>query len=430
VRNVGLQDQKRLETLERQLTSFDRSVRGLIEQEVRTTVASLMKPDLQGSELDSHIRNLRSIKQNGYDYALFEGLLRQSTHWEDLKTKPQNYGLVLDDRGKMRPDGVHIFIDADKTRILELTPFAFHALLAKQRGDGQSSTATCSSDVWAFPELVGKSPAVPVLALVAELTTKAERWKKKPSHHKIGDVMIDELGMKFAWVPPGQSWLGGGGGKPGITPFTLSLGCWCGVYSVTQDSWKMVMGDNPSHYRYNPDYPVESVSWRQVQKCIKELNVHWREVGLMYRLPTSEEWEYIYRGGPISQALSAYHFYFARSKTDLTPAPTNDLSSTQANFHGDYPVGSAAKGPYLQRPCKVGSYLPNPLGIYDLHGNVYEWTSSEEGLARVFRGGSWYFAGKFCTASHHSRDKPSYADQFLGFRLLAVPSGKLYAELS
>ena len=182
--------------------------------------------------------------------------------------------------------------------------------------------------------------------------------------------------MKFAWVPPGESWLGGGGGKPGTKQFTLKEGLWCGVYPVTQAEWQAVMGDNPSQFKDNPRYPVETVSWNRVQDFIKELNQRKREEGLLYRLPTEEEWEYICRGGPLSQDQSKYHFYFARSKSDLTPAPSNDLSSTQANFNGNYPAGSAAKGPYLQRPCDVGLYLPNPLGIYDLHGNVWEWTSS------------------------------------------------------
>ncbi len=142
----------------------------------------------------------------------------------------------------------------------------------------------------------------------------------------------------------------------------------------------------------------------------------------MYRLPTEQEWEYICRGGPVSKDQSDYHFYFARSKTDLTPAPTNDLSSTQANFDGNYPAGSAAKGPYLERTSEVGLYLPNPLGIYDLHGNVWEWTSSQEGSDRVIRGGSWYDHGSNCTAANRLWVGPGIRCSIVGFRLLAVPS--------
>src|SRR5262249_39629547 len=138
--------------------------------------------------------------------------------------------------------------------------------------------------------------------------------------------------------------------------------------------------------------------------------------------PTEQEWEFICRGGPASQNQSAFHFYFARSKTDLTSTPTNDLSSTQANFDGNHPAGSAAKGPYLQRPSEVGLYLPNPLGIHDLHGNVWEWTSSQQGLGRVYRGGSWDYRGVFCAAAYRDWGGPGYHYNYIGFRLLAVPS--------
>jgi formylglycine-generating enzyme required for sulfatase activity len=245
---------------------------------------------------------------------------------------------------------------------------------------------------------------------------------------KIGDIievpLTASLKMKFAWVPPGTSWLGGGDGKPGQQQFTLPNGLWCGVYPVTQAEWQAVVGDNPSHFKDNPRHPVESVTWDRVQKeFLKILNDKPHVSGLLYRLPTEEEWEYICRGGPISQEHSKYHFYFAKSKTDLTPAPTNDLSSSQANFDGNYPAGSAPKGRYREATSEVGLYLPNPLGIYDLHGNVWEWTSTQGGSLRVLRGGSWNYHGVHCTASYCFRLGPAYANDYLGFRLLAVPVG-------
>ncbi len=69
---------------------------------------------------------------------------------------------------------------------------------------------------------------------------------------KVGDTISNSLGMKFAWVPPGKSWLGGGGGKPGTTEFTLDQGLWCGVYPVTQAEWQAVMGNNPSQLQGQP----------------------------------------------------------------------------------------------------------------------------------------------------------------------------------
>jgi formylglycine-generating enzyme required for sulfatase activity len=235
----------------------------------------------------------------------------------------------------------------------------------------------------------------------------------------------NSLGMQFAWVPPGQSWLGGGGGKPGTKEFTLKDGLWCGIYPVTQAEWQAVMGNNPSMFKRSSRYPVEQVMHRAAEGFIEKLNKDYSDKdGLVYRLPTEDEWEYICRGGPISQDQSKYDFYFARSKMDLTPNPSNDLSSTQANFDGTAPAGSGTMGKRLNFPTDVGSYLPNPLGIYDLHGNVWEWTSSQDGSDRVRRGGSWFSQGAECTASYRGLLEPGRAYADLGFRLLAVPSGK------
>src|SRR5262249_21262303 len=129
--------------------------------------------------------------------------------------------------------------------------------------------------------------------------------------------------------------------------------------------------------------------------------------------PTEEEWEYACRGGARSKEECSFDFYLDQ--------PTNDLSSTQANFNGNYPAGSAAKGPYLGRTTKVGSYPPNRLGFYDLHGNVWEWTDSVGGSDRVVRGGGWDCVGPLCLAA--VRDWVAPADRYsgLGFRLARVP---------
>lgn len=263
---------------------------------------------------------------------------------------------------------------------------------------------------------------------LAQFGTSVERQRKKLCPDRIGARITNSQGMQFAWVPPGESWLGGESDKPGTTSFTLERGLWCGVYPVTQAEWRALMCGNPSHFKGNPRFPVENVSWSAVQKFIEKLNLRSSADGLCYRLPTDEEWEYICRGGPLTLDQSKYDFYFAQSRTDLTPCPSNDLFSTQANFNGQSPAGSAGEGPFLQRPCDVGSYLPNPLGIHDLHGNVWEWTSSQRGSDAVIRGGGWSGCGDNCKASLRRTVGLGHASNRLGFRVLAVPIGKQVAK--
>src|SRR5262249_10388969 len=107
-------------------------------------------------------------------------------------------------------------------------------------------------------------------------------------------------------------------------------------------------------------FPVESVSWYDAVEFCRRLSEKPEELqaGRVYRLPTEAEWEYACRELGRS---SCYSYFCAR------------LSSPQANFQGNQPLGCAPKGPLLQRTSRVGSYPPNALGLYDMHGNVREW---------------------------------------------------------
>src|SRR5262249_5215074 len=141
-------------------------------------------------------------------------------------------------------------------------------------------------------------------------------------------------------------------------------------------------------------FPVESVSWDDVQAFLKKLNEKEKGKGYVYRLPTEAEWEYACRGGAATEGGGSYHFYFWK--------PTNDLSSKQANFDGDVPHGKGEKGPYLRRPTQVGSYAPNKLGLYDMHGNVCQWCEDlfdPKGSDRVIRGSCWRSTGTLCQAA-------------------------------
>jgi uncharacterized protein (TIGR02996 family) len=240
----------------------------------------------------------------------------------------------------------------------------------------------------------------------------------------------NSIGMEFVLVPRGSFWMGGGGSQPGEKQVEMPHEFYLGVYPVTQGQWQAVMGRNPSYFSRSgrgrgkdkvekiaaPDleqFPVESVSWEDVQQFIGTLQEQEPAPrGWVYRLPTEEEWEYACRGGARTKAECSFDFYLDR--------PTNDLSSTQANFDGNCPAGSAAQGPNLKRTTKVGSYPPNRLGFYDLHGNVWEWMNFVVGSDRVYRGGSWLDGGTECQAASRFRDTPTFRDLNIGFRLARV----------
>jgi uncharacterized protein (TIGR02996 family) len=241
--------------------------------------------------------------------------------------------------------------------------------------------------------------------------------------------LTNSIGMKLVLVPRGTPWLGHRGCQQWIeVPHEFYIG----AFPVTQEQWQAVMGNNPSWFSRDgggagqvtgisdadlKQFPMEQVSWDDVQEFLNQLNVREKGGGFLYRLPTEVEWEYSCRGGATSRNECAFDFYFAQ--------PTNDLSSEQANFHGNLPAGGAPRGKYLGRTTRVGSYQTNRLGIYDMHGNVWEWCADPfeaEGWARVVRGGCWRQPGSQCRASDRGMAYPPERHDYLGFRVAAVPS--------
>lgn len=249
--------------------------------------------------------------------------------------------------------------------------------------------------------------------------------KKDPPKKEVVAVppnpFTNSLGMEFVLVPKGKSWLGGGGGKPADKEVEIANEFYLGKYEVTQEEWEKVMGSNPSDFKMvagvptedQKRFPVEKVSWQDAQVFIGLLNKKVKEAGWEYRLPKDAEWEYACRGGPGDKFASGFHFYFEK--------PTNQLLPEQANWeHG--------KG--LKRTCKVGSYPPNRLGLYDMHGNVWEWCDDlfdpKEPRAshRVARGGGWDQGDNGCLAAHRNAAPSSDRLHYLGLRLARVPVGK------
>jgi formylglycine-generating enzyme required for sulfatase activity len=292
---------------------------------------------------------------------------------------------------------------------------------------------------WPILWLPGGAVAVVALLLVGIWLASRERQRPESGIPPIADAQQPEklpptytssIGMEFVLVPRGKSWLGGGAGQPGNQEVEIKADFYLGKYEVTQEEWGKVMEAMLSHFsragpgkdtvKDIPDadlkrFPVENVTWDDAQLFLGHLNKRDKREGWVYRLPKELEWEYACRGGPMSDKLdSAFDFYFEK--------PLGQLQPDQANFeHG--------KG--LKRTCKVGSYQPNKLGLYDMHGNVWEWCEDlfdpkdpKAASHRVIRGGGWDYDSRDCRAAHRLAHAPSHPYFNIGLRLARVPVGK------
>jgi len=195
-----------------------------------------------------------------------------------------------------------------------------------------------------------------------------------------------------------------------------------GKYEVTFNDWNTcVTGGGCRGYR--PDdggwgkgrRPVINISWNDTQSYLKWLN---KVTGLRYRLPTEAEWEYVARGGMNAPFSTG-----------------NSIDSSQANFNGEHPYGEDRKGTYRRKTLSVGSFESNKLGVYDIHGNVYEWVQDcwspnhvdaprdsrarQDGDCnyRIMRGGSWVTHGYQMRASKRLRYTKDYRYDDYGFRI-------------
>ena len=263
-----------------------------------------------------------------------------------------------------------------------------------------------------------------LLLLVAGATWWAWPWffRKEQVSSPIRQVQptvnsnyrTNSIGMKFAKVPKGTFWMSG---NPKYTPTLVEISdeYYLGAHEVTQGQWQTVMGNNPSSFARSgvdkdkvkdvsdetlKQFPVENVDWNQVQAFVKKLNEREKGTGWEYFLPTSAQWEYACRGAAHSKEQCAFKYYLEE--------PTNSLSPQQANIDSG-------------RPTVVGSYPPNRLGLYDMHGNIWEWCRDsyvkEVGGGTICRGG-WFGGGAgTCLTSLVGTFDAGDRFNYLGFRL-------------
>lgn len=231
--------------------------------------------------------------------------------------------------------------------------------------------------------------------------------------------------LTLCYCPPGSFTMGsprfetGRETNEGPVPVQLSKGFWLAHTPMTQRQWEAIMGNNPSDFK-GDNLPVESVSWDDAKACIEKLNAtvplpqEWQ-----FALPNEAQWEYACRAG------TSTPFSFGER-----------LNGVEANCDGTFPYGMRAKGPHISNSAEVGKYPANAWGLYDMHGNVWEWCADwyedelkggldpagpKNGIMRVIRGGSWYDIPKDCRAATRNKVDPGCCSLYLGFRVAVVP---------
>lgn len=193
-----------------------------------------------------------------------------------------------------------------------------------------------------------------------------------------------------------------------------------GRFEVTQEQYQQVMGTNPSRFE-GKKRPVKQVSWNDAVEFCKKLS---QNTGRTYRLPSEAEWEYACRAG----TTTPFHF-------------GETITTELANYNGNYTYASEPKGKYRQQTTEVGIFLPNAFGLYDMHGNVWEWCQDtwhesytgapKDGSAwinndnqyHLLRGGSWINSPNYCrSASRYFNTwaERDFIDDPVGFRVVCA----------
>ncbi len=243
--------------------------------------------------------------------------------------------------------------------------------------------------------------------------------------------------MKLIWIPPGEFLMGspseqGGMSSEGpVHKVTISNGFWMGVYEVTQEQYKTVMGENPSHFK-GDNLPVEQVSWDNAVEFCRKLS---EKEGRIYRLPTEAEWENACRAGTTTR--------FSWGDDQLTGLCNAENCTEKLESGRKYDRNVELfrrRGLPVDSTVPVGSFKPNAFGLYDMHGNVCEWCSdfydreyyknkwyvidpqgpnisSYPRPTYVIRGGSWRWHLFECRSANRDFNGNSATLNYIGFRV-------------
>jgi formylglycine-generating enzyme required for sulfatase activity len=250
--------------------------------------------------------------------------------------------------------------------------------------------------------------------------------------------LSDDVDLTLVQVPGGKFLMGSpeGEGYDDERPqheVTIDQ-VWLGQYPVTQAQYEAVVGRNPATFRLGANHPVETVSWHDAVAFCQRLT---ELTELAFRLPSEAEWEYACRAG----TTTPFHFG-PTITTDLANYRGTDWDYGGQIYSGSY--GPGPKGVYREQTTSVGLFPPNAFGLYDMHGNVWEWCadhyhnsyegaptdnapwlSSDERTNRLLRGGAWNNPPQDCRSPYRNDLSPDGRSNTLGFRVVGLPARAL-----
>jgi formylglycine-generating enzyme required for sulfatase activity len=226
--------------------------------------------------------------------------------------------------------------------------------------------------------------------------------------------------QQLRWIPPGRFLMGSPPDEPERNDnelqheVVLTQGFWLADTACTQGLWQAVMGINPSRLKGDEKLPVEKVSWDDCLAFIEKING--MIPGLDLRLPSEAQWEYACRAGTRTP------FSFGMQ-----------ITTDQVNYNGNYPYHGGEKGENRGETVAVKSLPANNWGLYEMHGNVWEWCADRYGayaagtvtdpqgpaqdVDRVLRGGGWFSNGRLVRSASRGGDGPGFRIGNFGLRL-------------
>lgn len=263
----------------------------------------------------------------------------------------------------------------------------------------------------------------------------APGWAQASGFDEAGfwaDFSYKGIVQRMRWLPPAEFFMGSPENEAGRLKnetrhlVVLTQGFWLAYTACTQALWQVVTGDNPSQFK-GKDFPVDSVSWEAYRDFLNKINEACP--GLDLDFPTEAQWEYACRDPKEIETGEYTPFSFGRT-----------ITTDQVNYDGNYPYADAAKGENRGKTVPVKSLIPNGRGLYQMHGNLFEWcrdwyadygsgsivdpAGPDKGATKVLRGGAWIRYAWYARSACRLRGGPGYRSNSIGFRFSRSQTGR------